>query len=315
MIKWRELSNRSGTRLGILFALLTAVTTGFFNVFIKKGMEQSNGKSIGFVITIFVNVIVQSLIFIVFLLQDFTFHFSWTSTGLFMLGGIFSTIIGRYALLSSIQKINPSRASALKNSTPVFTVLYAIFILEEDFTLLSIIGLLLLFLVILIQGIIYFRQSQLFKDQTQGNKSNWTGYLFGIFAAFIFGLGQGVRKQGLIISNEPLFGALVGSLIALIAITVYQVFRGKLKKIILENYRVLNINFILASIFLSLGPIFFFLSASLMQVSHVSVIAGVEPLFTILLSVLLLKGREKITISVWIGAILVLAGITLISLG
>ncbi|WP_019413632.1 DMT family transporter [Paenisporosarcina sp. TG20] len=301
--------------MGILFALLTGVTTAFFNIFAKKGMDQSNGQSIGFAITIFINVIVHSLIFIAVLAATgFVFEFTWESTGWFVLGGLFSTILGRYALLSAIQSIYPSRASALKNSTPLFTVLYAILILDEDFTPLSLIGLLLLFVVIVMQGVLSFRQSRLKVQKDQANNSEWTGYLLGIFAAFVFGLGQGFRKQGLLVNNDPIYGALIGSLIGLAVIVLYQVFKGTLIATVRENYRILNINFIIASVFLSLGPVFFFLAASLLQVSYVSVIAAVEPLITILLSALFLKGREQITPSLLIGALLILTGITFISL-
>ena len=301
--------------MGVLFALLTGVTTAFFNIFVKKGMDQSNGQSMGFAITVLINVIVHSLIFIVVMTATgFSFEFSWESTGWFVLGGLFSTILGRYALLSSIQSIYPSRASALKNSTPLFTVLYAILILDEDFTPLSLIGLLLLFAVIVMQGVLTFRQSRLKVQKDQANTSEWTGYLLGIFAAFVFGLGQGFRKQGLLVHNEPIYGALMGSLIGLLVIVLYQLFKGTLMATVRENYRILNHNFIIAGVFLSLGPVFFFLAASLLQVSYVSVIAAVEPLITILLSALFLKGREKITPSLLIGAVLILIGITLISL-
>lgn len=278
-------------------------------------MDQSNGQSMGFAITVLINVIVHSLIFIVVLAAaGFSFEFSWESTGWFVLGGLFSTILGRYALLSAIQTIYPSRASALKNSTPFFTVLYAILILDEDFTPLSLIGLLLLFIVIVMQGVLSFRQSRLKVRKDQADTSEWSGYLLGIFAAFVFGLGQGFRKQGLLVHNEPIYGALMGSLIGLLVIVLYQLFKGTLMVTVRENYRILNFNFIIAGVFLSLGPVFFFLAASLLQVSYVSVIAAVEPLMTILLSALFLKGREQITPSLLIGAMLILTGITFISL-
>lgn len=299
--------------MGILFALLTGVTTAFFNIFIKKGMDQSEGKSIGFVITIFINVVIHSIIFIIALtLNEFKFHFSWSATVWFAIGGIFSTIIGRLAYLHSIKTIHPSRASALKNCTPVFTVLFGLFILKEDFSFLSIIGLSFLFIVILMQGILAFKQAQ--RTSSKRDRSLWSGYGMGVLSAIIFGLGQGVRKQGLLISNDPIYGVLVGSIIAFTFVLLYEVSKGRIKTTIIENYRILNLHFILASIFLSLGPVFFFLGTSLMQVSFVSVIAAVEPIFTILLSVLFLKGREKITPSVWGGAILILVGILLISL-
>lgn len=301
--------------MGILFALLTALVTACFNIFIKKGMDESKGQSSGFLITIIINVIVQGLIFLVaWVAKGFVLHFSWLALSMFVLGGIFSTILGRYALLSAIHWISPSKASALKNSTPAFTVLLALLVLNEHLTLLSMVGLTLILSALLLQGVMNFKRSRRFEKEGMGSNSNWTGYLLALFAAVLFGVGQVVRKQGLIITDEPFFGAWVGSIVALLAIILYQGIRGKLKTMILENWRVLNLNFIIASIFLSFGPLFFFLSASFMQVSYVSVIASVEPFMTILFSVIILKGSEKITKSIWVTALLVLVGTTLIVL-
>jgi drug/metabolite transporter (DMT)-like permease len=301
--------------MGILFAFLTALVTACFNIFIKKGMDQSNGKSNGFLIIISINVIVQGLIFfIAFMAKGFILHFNFEALILFVLGGIFSAIVGRYALLSAIHRINPSKASALKNSTPAFTVLLALLVLNEYLTWLSVVGLFLILGTIFIQGLINFRQSRRLEREGEDDNANWTGYLLAIFAAFLFGMGQVVRKQGLLITDEPFFGAWIGSLIALLLVILYQGFRGRLKTMVLENWRVMNLNFIIASIFLSFGPLFFFLGASFMQVSYVSVIAGVEPIITILLSVIFLKGQEKLTASVWVTVIIVLVGTALIVL-
>jgi drug/metabolite transporter (DMT)-like permease len=303
-----------GETMGILFAFLTALVTAGFNIYIKKGMIETNGKSNGFLITILINVLIHSIIFlIVYIIKGFYLHFTWKSLIYFTLGGLFSTLIGRYALLSAIDYINPSRASILKNSTPLFTVFLGILLLDEKLNSLSLMGFVLILSAIFIQGFLNYKHSRL--TNKEKGKFIWIGFLLGIFAAFIFGIGQIVRKQGLLITDEPFFGALVGSLIPLLILVLYHILKGNLKDIIFKNWESLNLNFIIASIFLSFGPLFFLLGSSYLQVSYVSVIAAVEPIMTILLSGILLKEHDKITFSVLITSFLIIIGTILIVLG
>jgi uncharacterized membrane protein len=74
------------------------------------------------------------------------------------------------------------------------------------------------------------------------------------------------------------------------------------KSLTLFNY------YLFAGILTSLGPLFFFLGITFTQVSFVSVVAASEPLLTVLISYLFFKREEKLTISIWITAVLVLLG-------
>lgn len=275
-------------------------------------MTRTNGKSNGYLITVMVNVVLLGLFFGASRAVHLThFHLSWKGMLFFMLAGLLTSGFGRLLLFASIDRINPSRASALKNVAPVFTVLFALILLNEHLSLLEGLGVLLLLSAIFLQAVMNFRKSSgsLKTDKSEEKRrAEWIGYLVAVFAALIFGVGQGIRKQGLFLLNNAFFGAWVGALTALCFQIVFLSLQGRLKETIQQNRKYLNRYFVLAGVFSSTGPLCFFLGASLIPVSFVSVIAAVEPLVTILLSAMLLKGEEDLNLSVWITAILVLFG-------
>src|SRR5699024_8262319 len=148
---------------------------------------------------------------------------------------------------SAINQINPSRASALKNTAPVFTILFALSILNEHLTLVSSLGVLFMLCAIFTQGFMNFRET---RNSQLGKGSPWTGYLYAVFADFLFGIGQGVRKQGLLITDEPFFGAWVGSVSAFVAVIIYYGIKGNFKVSVKENWDALNSHFIIAGVML-----------------------------------------------------------------
>src|SRR5690606_23193486 len=91
------------------------------------------------------------------------FEFKFSSIGLifFILSGLFTSGIGRITFYNGIRRIGPSRASAIKNGAPLFTLLYAVAILGETFTFGAVWGIGLIIGGILIQGYMFFRQTPL----------------------------------------------------------------------------------------------------------------------------------------------------------
>ncbi|HEU5138885.1 MAG TPA: EamA family transporter [Bacillales bacterium] len=302
--------------MGILFAFLTALSFAVGNIVIKKGITRTNGENNGFLITVTMNVILLGLFyFIASAVRGFTFHFSWKALFVFMSAGLLTSGLGRYTLFAAIGKINPSRASALKNAAPIFTILFALLILGERLTWIEGAGILLLLGAISIQGAMYFKNLPSSGKNGKNEKSQtyWTGYGLAVLAALIFGAGQGIRKQGLLILNDAFFGAWVGSLTAFCFIIIYESLKGRLKTTVEKNRKTLNGYFIASGTLTTTGPLCFFIGASLIQVSFVSVIAAIEPLLTILLSALFLKKEEELSLSVWLTAALVLTGTIVIA--
>jgi drug/metabolite transporter (DMT)-like permease len=300
--------------MGIVFAFLSALSFAIGNVVIRQGMDRSGDKENGFLITVVFNVVFLGLIFLIhWIWRGFIFHVTWSALFFFVLGGVLTTGIGRFVLFESIRRINSMRASAIKNGAPVFTVLFALLFLDETIGWIAVIGMLFLFLALFIQGFIFFRKSNTKNGDNPKDPREWIGYLLAVLSALCFGLGQGVRKQGLLIVNDAFFGAWVGAVTSLVFIFIYEAVKGRLREKIHSSRTHLNRYFIAAGIMTCFGPLFFFLGASFTQVSYVSVVAAVEPILTVMISTYFLKGQERVTWSILVTIVMILVGTTLIS--
>lgn len=319
--------------MGVLFAFFSALAFSFSNVMIKKGQQES-GENNGFFITIGMNAgILLVLFFIILFFRDFTIQLSWVAVFWFLLAGLCTTGFGRYALFSGIRRIGPSRASAIKNCAPIFTVSFALLFLEEQISFYGLIGIMLLVSAVAIQGSVLFftiksetdkvvelEGSFVRKSDEKINRVHnmraffWIGYFLVILSAFGFGVGQGFRKLGMLYMDDAFFGAMTGSVAVFLFFLIYEFIKGDFKTTWRYHMMTINRYFIGSGIFSSLGPLLFFLAVTHAQVSYVSVIAGIEPFLTLFLSILILKKEEKITISLLITVLMVVVGTTVIGL-
>ncbi|WP_134702818.1 DMT family transporter [Ammoniphilus sp. YIM 78166] len=297
--------------MGILVAFLSAFSFASANILIKKGIKDDEGAEIGFLTCVMINTVLLGLLFLIALgVKGFVFQISWTATFIFILAGMLTTGLGRLTAFASIPILGPSRSSAIKNGSPIFTLLFALFILNETINLPSLYGIALLIAGLGLQGWYLFRQHD---QSTKGVHRQWLGYALAIISALGFGVGQGVRKQGLLILDDIFYGAFMGALASLIFYLIYKALRGQLRgdKPI---YDFGNRYFLAAGVMTSLGPFLFFLSASLTQVTYAGVIAGTEPVITVLLSALFLKGQEELSRTLWLTMALVIAGSAVIAM-
>lgn len=303
--------------MGVFFSFMSALAYSANNITVKKGIDQAKGVNNGYFITVIINVIVLGLFLLgALIFRGFQFYFSWIGFIAFIISGVLTTGFGRTALFAAIGRINPSRTSAIKNGAPVFTVLFALTLLGEYLNWQTGIGISFMVGAFSYQAAIIFRKTKGINTAEERSYSKyWKGYLLAIIAALFFGIGQGVRKQGLLAMDDAFFGAWIGSLTALAFFVVRHSLTKKLKAEIKSSIGTFNMFFITSGVLSTMGPLCFFIASTLTQVSIVSTIIGSEPLLTILLSALLLKGQEKLTISIWITASLILIGSILIVLG
>lgn len=298
--------------MGVIFAILSAFMFAVNNVVVKKGIKRAPHSDNGLFITVLINVILLGVLcFIVMGLRGWDFHFSWEAFFFFLLAGLCTTGIGRLTLFSSISYIGPSKASAIRNSTPIFTTIFALIFLKEEITLLPGIGMVLLLAGVLNEG---FRLNRIeaSKHQRDPKRYSYMGFGLAVFSALIFGVGQGIRKQGLIEMNDAFFGVWVGTLASLVFVICYQSIRGEFITNIKKNVRVINPYYLISGVLTSIGPLFFFLATQRMQVSYVSVIAAAEPILTIFLTTVIFRGIDSVTKYTWITITMMFLGTVLI---
>lgn len=287
--------------MGYVLAILSALCFSITNITLKKGMKHSPHNGV-WIIT-FINAIVLG---IVLLFSFALFHVPIPLHPLgvifFILSGLLINVVGRGLLYMGIRQIGSSKAVAIKNLAPVITFLFAIIVINEQITMWPFIGMMLIFIGLFLLGI------QFFQDET--SQVQKTGYYISLFCAVGFGLGQGISKHAMAYLPNPYFGVFVGTLAALICLSVIEGCRGRIRQHLHSTKE--NPYYVWAGILTSMALLFFYLSVSYIPVSYAVAILAIDPVLTVILVTFFLKKEETIsklivfvTTIVFIGAVII----------
>jgi uncharacterized membrane protein len=185
--------------MAIALALFSSFLISVTTIIMKKGIERTNPTSAMLVVTLSGTLIVLAIS----LPQIQLDHLRSKAFLLFILAGIFSPALVRWLYFISLDRIGPSMSSSILSTGPAFTAVMATVFLKEKPTLTIALG-----IILIIGGIITFE-----KDiQTDGKLTvrNKRDLIFALLAAVLVGLAIVIRKMGLNILDEPLFGVTVG---------------------------------------------------------------------------------------------------------
>lgn len=291
--------------MGFFLAFMSAFLFAGSNILIRKGMRLSE-KDNGMLVTLFVNFVVLGLSLLIFRL---TAHnpssFNLTGFSLFVLAGLLTTLLGRSMFYAGIRRIGSAGAAAIKNSAPIFTLIFALVILNEKVDGWPLVGISFIFLGLFFQGYTLYRGER--------NSINYLGQLFALCAAIGFGVGQGVRKQALGYFNDPFAGAFISSVVALIGFSVIEVWKRGMGESIINHFTIKNKYYILGGLMTSFAVLSFFLSLWFTHVAYVGAIVAVEPVLTVMLSRLFLTKEETITLEVITSSSIIFLGAGIIS--
>lgn len=292
--------------MGMIFAFSSALLYSISNVLVKKGIDASQADN-GVQITTLVNTIILLLVTIIYWLSiETTIPINLTGVLLFMLAGLLSTFLGRYLFFTGISKIGSSRATALKKSSPLFTLIFALVFLHEVFGLWPLIGIGLILFGLFIQGVQLFRGQQATRGQL--------GYIIALGAAISFGLGTVVRKQAILYYHDAFIGALIGSLTALVFISVVERRQTNLFSSIKRYIREGNFYYLVAGVASSIGLLSSFLALVYIQATYLSAILALESVLTVLISKLFLNQEEHLSLMMILSACVICFGAGLIAL-
>lgn len=291
--------------MGFILAFLAAFCFSITNIVLKKGM--SNSKENGVWIITFINVLILGVIFLSTLIVNGKFQsVNMIGLVLFACSGLLINVVGRIMLYSGIRQIGSSKAVAIKNSAPIFTLFFAIFIIKEHITYWPWIGIFLILLGLFLLGIEFFQNGL--------QSTNHLGYWIAFGSAAGFGLGQGLSKYAMHFVNHPVLGVFVSTFIAFLCLTVIEVWRGNFIPFLKENIYNANKYYIVAGILTSVALLFFYMSISYIHVSYSVAILATDPVFTVILGKLFLKKEENISPLLMIVTVLVFIGAVVISI-
>jgi uncharacterized membrane protein len=276
------------------FALLAAFGFGLNAVLVRKGMRESSPVTATLVIAA-----VQVTILSVLLLFDPP-EFNWFAVMYFILAGFMAAILGRTMNYLSIDKLGVPISTSLTGTNPLFAMIIAVIFLEERVSILTILGSLLI-----VTGI------ALMSGWGEEKQLEARELVIPLASAFFYALSSVVRKIGLNILPETLFGAAVGAATSLLAYPILLRILGKSGELRLSKNSIPWL--IGGGIATSCAWIGMFTATQMGSVSVVSAIIGANPLFGLILSAWMLKETEKITKQIVAGSVLIVAAVIIIT--
>ena len=134
----------------------------------------------------------------------------------------------------------------------------------------------------------------------------WWHVLFPLSAAFLAGIAFPVRRYALDISNQPLFFAAVLATVASVCLAV-SMFAGGTRERLAWDRRALPA-FVVAGSFETAASLLSLIAVSMGRVVAVAPLVATSPLWTLLLTVVVLRGVERINAESVAGTLAVVAG-------
>ncbi len=278
-----------------LFALVTAICFGLNPVALKIAFGRGGRPDTGMI----VGLIVAVPFYILLLPLAGGPHLELITPAAlfgFVLGGLFGTGIGRRWFYIAIDRIGASPATAIKNSAPVISAILAALLFSEPVTPLRWAG-----IVAIVAGVVLVT----WKPGQGARRWLDVGVLAAIGAAVTYGIRPLFLKFGLEAADLPLTSAVVGATAALAYALLFGD-RSGLRTIHREPAFGL---FLLSGLLQAVG--FLALNAGLSGgiVSMVYPVTASAPLFTILFTAILLRGKETLNWRIVLGAVAVVAGV------
>jgi DME family drug/metabolite transporter len=288
--------------MAIALALLSSLLISGTTIIMKKGIERTNPTSAMLVVTLTGTLILLAITLPLIQLA----HIKSKAFSLFVLAGLFSPALARWLYFISLDRIGPSMSSSILSTGPAFTAIIASVFLKEKLT-----GGIGLGILLIIGGIIVFE-----RDISANGKSalgHKKDLIFAMVAAVFSGLGIVIRKMGLNVLDEPLFGLTVGFITSVLFYAMLCLAFKDMRAAISLNRK--NTLYLCgAGVFLTAGWLTLFYALSYGDAIIVAPLASLHPMLVLAWSRLFFKGMEKITFKTLLGIVIVLMGVLLIAL-
>jgi uncharacterized membrane protein len=280
-----------------LLSLFTALCYGASAVLAHMGMRDSNPMT-GAIVGAMVQVVLLSGLVVVVPPA----RIDWAAIAFFVASGILASTLGRLFNYMSIERLGVPVSATIIGSSPLFSTLLAALFIGEEVTLTVLIGTLLV-----VAGIAVTR-----RGESAGSKLMSSAILIPIAASAFYGASSVVRKIGLNILPEAALGAVVGAGASLISFGAYLILTQR-TDMIRWNWSG-GKYFILSGVVVSAGWLSMFTALASGKVSVVSALIGTNPLFSIVLSLILLGGSEDLDWRTGVGCLAIVSGAAVITL-
>jgi len=278
-----------------VIALASALCSAGSAILIQRGLRRSNFYA-GFWINVLVGVIGLWTATLLFVPRE---DYSWRAVPYFLLSGVVGTGAGRLFRVLSIEKVGAPVAAAINNLTPLIAAGLAILLLGERVTLPIVTG-----TVVIVLGTILLSLS----GRHVGFLPRDLAYPF--LSATCFALVAIIRKLGLNVAG-PLYGSAINITAAMVASSAFVLATNNWRSLRCETRSLLY--FAAAGVCENTGVLLFLIALGLGEVSVVTPLAGVAPLFVLLLAFVFPGSAGRLSWRVVVGAVLIVLGVFLLT--
>lgn len=278
-------------------AILSAMGWASDSVLVRLGLRQSN---------IFAAMLMSFAVSIAcmwsYLIATTSLEFlSSPAMIYFVISGCVQPLLARALFYEGIKRIGVARAGPLRGTEPLFATVIGVIFLHEQPGVLVYLG------TILIMGSLW-----LISGQHQG-EAKWRliDTAFPISAALISAISQSLRKQGLQILPDPFVAVAIVTTVSLILFLIFVLTTGRAHLLQMERQ---GFSFFLAAALMATAAqVLNFVALGRGELSVIIPLLNTTPLFTVLLSVVFLRKMETVNQRIVFGAVLMFAGVVIIT--
>jgi drug/metabolite transporter (DMT)-like permease len=294
--------------MGITYALL-AMLAFATNIVITRFALARMPVEAGFFIVLATNVVFPALLFAVELgVRAAPYAWNWKGAGLFAIGGVVGTFLGRRFLFDTVKLLGPSRASVFHSTAPAFALIGAWLLAGE------ILGAYEIALMAVVWAGLWLAQPRAGSLHALAPEVLRKGFLAGLFTVAGFGFGNVLRGLAMRDWSEAALGTVIASAAALACQFAFTRNWARIGAQLRAAERSAILLYTGCGVFTSLGSIFISLAMTRIEIALAVLVVHTTPLVIFPVSVFLLKNREELTGRTLSGAALVLAGIALLAL-
>jgi drug/metabolite transporter (DMT)-like permease len=232
----------------------------------------------------------------------------WDAIGMFVVGGLLTSYLGRWFWTRSIATIGPTRASAIQVTNPFFAAVFAWILLDESLPPVAI-----LCGVAVLVGLNLTSRRRAGADPVDAERRGRSVPLahlgIGLLGALSYGLGNVARGAGVRDWEAPIVGSFIGALVGLLAYALVNTDLRKLASALRGADRT-GLRLWLLSGALTIGAQTAQIAATqYIPVAIAVVISVAVPVVVLPVSVLFLRRSEAIGWSTTAGVLLMLGGV------
>lgn len=280
-----------------IIAIASAMGWAVDSVLVRFGLRKSN---------IFAAMLVSYLVSVTlmwsYLIATTSLEFLRSPAMIYyLISGCMQPLFARALFYEGITRIGVARAGPLRGSEPLFACAIALMFFHERPGWLVFLG------TVLIVASLWLITGR----QESGKGWKLVYALLPISAALISAISQSLRKQALAIIPDPFVAVAVVTTVSLILLLGFVFTTGRAGQ--LKMNREGLVFFLCAALAASAAQVANFIALGRGELSVIIPLLNTTPLFTVLFSALFLRAVETINLQIVFGAVLMVAGVVLIT--